>query len=114
MATQTSYTTIKVARFGFSVLNVTLNRVETNNVREMAASMIVAACQANQSGDDLLYVLDEWAKALGNADGFTSFHMEADGDYTNDYQCSIRHFDVTDEQRRNALHNNREVEHMFF
>lgn len=112
MSTQSSYTTLSVSRFGFSVLSVTLNRVNTQDVKAVACKLLAAATIAQD--DDHDHISKHWDESLSNEQQYSSFLIDADGDYSNAYHCSIRQFDITDNQVREAVHASRDTSVMFF
>ncbi len=112
MATQSSYTTVKVSRFGFSVLSVTLDRVNTQDVKEVACSLIAAATKTIYDGDNE-YIESKWDSSIKDENKYVSFVVDAGGSYENDYMVSIQHFDITEQQRINAVRADEAVSPMF-
>lgn len=112
MATKSSYTTVKVSRFGFSVLAVTLDRVNTQEVKEVACSLIAAATKTIYEGDKE-YIESKWDSSIKDENKYVSFAVEAGGSYQDDYMVSIQHFDITEQQRINAVRADADVSLMF-
>lgn len=110
MATQSSYTTVKVSRFGFSVLAVTLDRVNTQEVKQVACSLIASVTEANE---DKEYIESKWDSSIKDENKYVSFAVEAGGSYQDDYMVSIQHFDITEQQRINAVRADANVSLMF-
>lgn len=111
MATQSSYTTVKVTRFGFPVLSVTLDRVNTQEVKQVACSLIASATGANE--DDQEFIESRWDDSLKANDKYIALNIEAGGDYRDDFSVSIHHFDITEQQRINAIRAEADVSPMF-
>ena len=112
MATQSSYTTVKVSRFGFSVLSVTLDRVNTQEVKEVACSLIAAVTKTIYEGDKE-FIESKWDSSVKDENKYVSFILEAGGSYQDDYIVSIQHFDITEQQRINAVRADGAVSPMF-
>lgn len=112
MATQSSYTTVKVSRFGFSVLAITLDRVNTQEVKEVACSLIAAATKTIYEGDKE-FIESKWDSSVKDENRYVSFMVEAGGSYQDDYIVSIQHFDITEQQRINAVRADGAVSPMF-
>lgn len=110
MATQSSYTTVKVSRFGFSVLAVTLDRVNTQEVKQVACSLIASVTEANE---DKEYIESKWDSSIKDENKYVSFAVDAGGSYQDDYMVSIQHFDITEQQRINAVRADADVSLMF-
>ena len=110
MANQKSYTTVKVSRFGFSVLSVTLDRVNTEDVKAVACSLISSVTKADEI--DSALIEERWNESLNVLDKFWSFNVEAGGDYRDDYHVSIQHFELTDQQRIDAVRAAEPITHM--
>ncbi len=112
MATQNSYTTVKVSRFGFSVMSVTLDRVHTEDVKAVACSLIALATKADEQ-DEIEFIRSKWIESMQAANKYTSFCIESDGNIDTDYNISIMHFDITEQQRINAVRAEPDVSDMF-
>lgn len=112
MAAQSSYTTVKVSRFGFSVLSVTLNRVNTENVKEVVCNLITSV--TNAEADDIEHINPCWHKSLSTPTKDIAFNVESSGDHRDDFSVYINHFDITEGQRRDAVHASPDTDLMFF
>jgi hypothetical protein len=112
MATQSSYTTVKVSRFGFSVLSVNFNRANTQDIKEVVCNLIAATTKTIYEGD-IEFINSQWDKSFEIEDKCIQFSIEAGGDHDNDYHVSIKHFDITEQQRINAVRAEPDVSDMF-
>ncbi len=111
MATQSSFTTVKVVRFGFPVLSVTLDRVNTDEVKQVACSLIASVTKADEI--DAAIIQNYWDDSMQVLDKYVSFVVDAGGSSENDYVLSIHHFDITEQQRINAVRAEPDVSPMF-
>lgn len=112
MATQSSYTTVKVSRFGFSVLSVNFNRANTQDIKEVVCNLIAATTKTIYEGD-IEFINSQWDKSLEAEDKSIQFSIEAGGDWQNDFGVSIMHFDITEQQAINAFRDNIEVSKLY-
>lgn len=103
MATQKSYTTVNVSRFGFSVLAVTFDRVNTDDVKHVACSLIASVTKADEF--DITLINERWNESLNVLDKYWSFTVD-------DYHVSINHFELSDQQRINAVRAAEPITHM--
>ena len=111
MATQSSYTTVKVSRFGFSVLSVTFDKVNTDEIKNTVCELIANVTRADEFDETLIRT--RWDESLNVRDRFISFNVEDGGDHDNDYHVSIKHFYITEQQRINAVRADEDVSPMF-
>ena len=112
MATQNSYTTVKVSRFGFSVLSVNLNRANTQDIKEVVCNLIASSTKTIYEGD-IEFIHSQWDKSFETEDKCIQFSIEAGGDWQNDFGVSIMHFDITEQQAINAFRDNIEVSKLY-
>lgn len=99
MATAIAYTRVTISRFGFSVLDITVNRNNTPESRDMICKLIID--HTSKDMDDMAFVKDEyeWAglETGVNNEGVRTFNMASDsGDFRDDYHVSINLYLVHD------------------
>lgn len=96
MATATPYTRITASRYGFGVMDIVINRASTPDAKHMVSSMLQAMAQTIDA-DTNAYILEQWAAAGAEEDGFMSFMLETHTQHWDDaYAVAFKHYLVHD------------------
>lgn len=95
MATSTPFAHVSVNRFGFNILDIRINLVNTDEPRRMAAMMVLMACGINDAEgqeDHMQWLEDNYTQSITNHEtvkpGHTTFYL---GDDLVSFRYEVEH-----------------------
>ena len=96
MATAIPYTRVTASRYGFGVLDITVNRASTPDARDIAVTVLQGLAQSFDV-ETKEFLLEQWAEAGATEDGFKSFMLDTHTQHWEDaFSVSFKHYLVHD------------------